>query len=327
MAPRFPCPSNLPSKESYLKVIDEMNTSWASAILGFLLAFGTIITTFPLVIKIAKKKSPIGISGMMLVLANVNQFLTFLNTWILSFERFVACEYTSACISAFFPPIQYLGLWLCYFVTWVLYTKYYGNVLGKDNVYKAMVLGASLFIGIATFLTIFLSIYTAYQGACDGTPYYIFVQLISIVGAIVSLFEWIPQIISTISLRDSGSFSLLMLSLQMPGAIIIVLYDAVLAKLDWTSWFGWVITIILEAILITCLITFRVHRKRYPDYYISHDRRKTILRLRAHAVNSKEDYELESLICKEFDMEHHKNTSNHQNDKKHETSDAPFDAA
>ena len=84
-------------------------------------------------------------------------------------------------------------------------------------------------------------------------------EILNSVSSIIALFVYVPQILHTYSLKTSGSFSLLMLSIQMPGAFLVFAYQSFFTNSSVINGIPYLISGIQQLILLILCI--------YYDYY------------------------------------------------------------
>ncbi|KAH0795217.1 PQ loop repeat family protein [Histomonas meleagridis] len=90
-----------------------------------------------------------------------------------------------------------------------------------------------------------------YTGKTLGTVSFVF-----------ALITWIPQIVTTIRLRDPGSFSIILLLLQAPGGTLSSLFMMIGQGDDWSTWLGSLTAAIQMYVLLGFCIYFKYKKRK-----------------------------------------------------------------
>lgn len=80
---------------------------------------------------------------------------------------------------------------------------------------------------------------------------------------IASGIVWVPQIIKLIRSQEKGGLSLLMFIIQTPGSAIIIIFQAILNKQNWSTWISYVFTLLEQLIIVALLV--RLKYKKWKD--------------------------------------------------------------
>ena len=222
----------------------------------FLINFGSYIPEIFLVIK---NKSNEGISMLFCICNSTNQCLLLLNVLSLNFHEFAGI-FQYSILQTFAALITILTLFFQWFLFLpVVYLNFVFNdqtsiqkepMSEKKKQYRLMCI--YLIINASAF-TIFLIVWL-YLGCTVGFNSHLVKTLgglAGIVSAAIEVLQFIPQFITTIKLRDSGSLSLAMLSVQGPSLLCSGFYMWLVVHEEWTTY---VCVIIDGAALISLLI-------------------------------------------------------------------------
>ncbi|GKT15143.1 hypothetical protein ADUPG1_010633 [Aduncisulcus paluster] len=228
---------------------------WGATV-GIGLIVGTIASSIPQIVRLAKRKNTVGLSGNMLHLANYNQFMVVANAYILDFDRIRNMFSSFWCFAWLFSWFQLIGLWSCYYITWTLFGIYFKNdPTYTPAKYRANWICWIVFTSFAVLNFIIFGITVSKYGT-DNSVNKGFATAWGIISTIISLGEWIPQIVKTARLRHPGSLSIIMLGIQTPGCFIIFLYMLLVTGESWSTWLGYLITVIQEIILLSILLAY-----------------------------------------------------------------------
>jgi len=100
----------------------------------------------------------------------------------------------------------------------------------------------------------------------QSTTLVTYARVLGISASILVIIHWSPQIWTTFNLKSPGTLSILMLVLQMPGSLVVVFFQAVLNKADWTTWTPYLLTAVQQLILlILCLVYYLRERNQKTE--------------------------------------------------------------
>ncbi|KAI3343013.1 ATP synthase F0 [Ustulina deusta] len=97
-----------------------------------------------------------------------------------------------------------------------------------------------------------------------GAPSYLgtWANVLGLMAAAFAAIQYIPQIWTTYKLKHAGSLSILMMTIQTPGGLLFA--ASLAARLGWAGWSSWgvyVLTAIMQGIVLTMAI-----RYEWPSY-------------------------------------------------------------
>ncbi|KAI1382406.1 hypothetical protein F4677DRAFT_25201 [Hypoxylon crocopeplum] len=92
-----------------------------------------------------------------------------------------------------------------------------------------------------------------------GAPQYLgaWANFLGIMAAVLAAIQYIPQIWTTYRLKHAGSLSILMMCIQTPGGLLFA--ASLAARLGWAGWSSWgvyVLTAIMQGILLAMAISY-----------------------------------------------------------------------
>ncbi|KAI8623866.1 ATP synthase F0 [Xylariaceae sp. FL1651] len=98
-----------------------------------------------------------------------------------------------------------------------------------------------------------------------GAPSYLatWANVLGIMAAALAAIQYVPQIWTTYRLKHAGSLSILMMTIQTPGGLLFA--ASLAARLGWAGWSSWgvyVLTAIMQGILLTMAIKYEWQSQR-----------------------------------------------------------------
>lgn len=123
-------------------------------------------------------------------------------------------------------------------------------------------------------------------------------KILGILASIFVIFQQVPQIIVTWKLKSAGTLSLGMLSIQFPGNLAVIGFQAGLNKADITTWGPYLVSAIQLLILIILLIYFK-----YKEWKAKKQEQKISVELSdlSKFPESKTDTESETILLEDSD--------------------------
>ncbi|EAX82542.1 hypothetical protein TVAG_140300 [Trichomonas vaginalis G3] len=125
---------------------------------------------------------------------------------------------------------------------------------------QILVLNTSLFASfiIAFLIFVIIGLTSGFSGSGNNK----FGKTLGIVNAAINVLIWMPQIITTCKLKDSGSLSIIMLILQAPGGLISTAFMAFGQKENWTTWLPIFCSCCQQIILLTICIIYECRKRK-----------------------------------------------------------------
>jgi uncharacterized protein with PQ loop repeat len=94
----------------------------------------------------------------------------------------------------------------------------------------------------------------------DSNVFDVIAYILGIFSMIASGIVWIPQIIKLIRTQEKGGLSLLMFIIQTPGSAIIIIFQAILNKQNWSTWLSYVFTLAEQLTIVFLLIRLKYNK-------------------------------------------------------------------
>jgi len=261
----------------FAESLDELNDF--SIALGVFLWIAAMLALVPQHIKMWQTKSSSGLSFYMLFLSNVCQFSAVVNAFVLKFPQFQACFETNIfeCTPSLLTLYQLLGAWVATFPVFVWFLLFFRRTpefksdpkqRERDWVVSQVLFVVFLFYALASsgIGILFIWVY----GEC-GTVTTTYGWGVGIMATIVTFVQWSPQIWKTWKLKAVGAFSILTLSIQAPGTMVVVYFLLFVASEDVSTWLSYFTAGIQQLVLLGLLIYFEYFYNRGEKVLTSMD--------------------------------------------------------
>jgi len=232
---------------------------WSIA-LGIVLIIGAVVAVVPQHISILKNQSTRGISPLWVFLSQINQYSAFLNAFLLNVPLVRSCSVVSfaACSRNLLAVYQIFATWLIGFPLF-MWQFLYTERTSKD--WRQVIYSFILFVFLAVVLLVVSLVLIEVKGDC-GQSTLTFGKALGYASVVFTVIQWAPQLWKTWFSKTEGSFSIIMLLIQIPGSMLIVFFLAVVTKQDFTTWIGFVLSVIAQILLLGMIILFKIQKKR-----------------------------------------------------------------
>ena len=250
------------------------DTSTRSALnlgIGALLTVGTCISYLPQHVSLIRSRSVKGMSWPWLFLSCVASFSLLVNVVCLRWSDIRCCESVSAArCQVIFLPVYQVGVGILN--TLPIFLAYqYLRVDGDDkgaipSIFRRRFRSpntdkwsrnALFFFVVCYMCPMILTAGLLIGLVGDSLPTISFGATMGGIASIASILMWLPQIVYTIRTRDGGSLSLLMLCIQMPGALAAVYFQAIVEQEGITTFGPYLAGALEQFALIFILVYFR----------------------------------------------------------------------
>ena len=264
--------------QDYSNFFNEIGVTWF--LIGIGITVGTIISIIPQISKIIARRSSYGLSSITIFFTSIGQFSVFVNLLCFNYEEFIGFFQFS--LTKTFPSfLTFLNvslLWATYlfvvFLQIVFRTEqvkipklnpnfhYEFRKLGKFG----MRLGAifsTFFIVFFSFALLYIYFYIGTHFGFGSEKIQIYGALLGTISSVIVFAQYLPQILTTLKLKNSGSLSLLMLEIQAPGGAINALFMWLGQRNHWSTWISYVLSSFQQFILLfICLYYDKINQ---PD--------------------------------------------------------------
>ena len=215
----------------------------ADEVVGWCLCIAGMCSYFPQYYSLIKSKQAKGISELSLFLLNIGSACLVVNSIILNWYKWQCynkCGFW-LCTANLLPFWQILVGWIMVVPLYLIFIRFKRLNSERHCAYDlAFVLTYALFIIIV--LAIGLSEKFT-EG--DSKPFFLGLSyFMGIASAVFFCVVWIPQIYKLIKTKNQGNLSLVMFLIQAPGNVVIIVFQAVLFRQNWSTWFTYVVVFV-----------------------------------------------------------------------------------
>ena len=244
-----------------------IDISWM--IIGGIIFLGTIISVIPQLTIIISNRSSYGLNSFSIGFTSFGQFIMIVNLISLHCNDFVGLLQIPINIS--FPRmmtfINVFTLWFMYFFIPIL-TNIFFDIESRRNrtlpeIPKERKLNIKIFIILILLISILslLPFIIGYFYSYGGNFIYQLGKYLGTLASILVFAQYLPQMITTCKLKDTGSLSLMMLSIQGPGGLINTLFMWIGNHDHWTTWLSFMIASLQQLLLLFIGIYFKLTKK------------------------------------------------------------------
>jgi len=234
------------------------------------LIVGIIVSYVPQYVAIIKRKSSEGLSVYMIAFSLLSSFLTTVNSGILKWPSVICCGSlgfghcmlnnlsTEQLITGLISLIIFFLIFLAYFPTQPTETQ------SRTDRIRLKRLAWIIFI-VCIICGVFSSVLGGvlyYKFNLSGTILEQYAAGLGWISAACIVVQYSPQIFTTLRMKSAGSLSVLMLVLQMPGALLIIFFQGVLNGASYTTWAPYVFQAVQQLILIIICIVFYIRDRK-----------------------------------------------------------------
>ncbi|KAL0476694.1 hypothetical protein AKO1_006157 [Acrasis kona] len=267
----------------------------AEILFAVVLILGVFVSLTPQLKNVIKSKSTAGISFTTLYLGTIGSFFTATNAVLLNgmYLRYDIVGVLTG-VKKSLLLFQLVSLWVMYVINYIVYCIYFkdepkeqGSELAATpkehetitddldlggNHYQVefpekshsrmeskqwkIILASTAFYLLAFVETIFIAVVLVVLFGIPDSRLTLFADILGYITAFITVIQWMPQIIKTIKNKSSGSFSIVMMLVMMPGSFVILFYLAYLSGERFSTWFSYLVAGIQQIILLVCIIYF-----------------------------------------------------------------------
>jgi uncharacterized protein with PQ loop repeat len=241
-------------------------------VIGTGIFVGTALSVVPQIVVLIRRRTNFGLNASFVFLTNLGHFCVFTNITSLHATDFVAIvqRATFSSYPTFLTFLNIFCLWFFYHYVVHLNLMYFDieqrshRSVGQTRAMRFVTIGFTvgwgfLFLAMAAVLAALLASYGMRSIALES-----FGGVCGLAAVGISLAQYLPQMVTTIRLRDNGSLSILMLTLQFPGGLVNALFMWLGRHEAWSSWASTMAAAIQQMILLGICLFFKA-RKRYEQ--------------------------------------------------------------
>jgi uncharacterized protein with PQ loop repeat len=127
--------------------------------------------------------------------------------------------------------------------------------------WKFIVFGTAIYAAIIAFLTLIATAFMVMFPLIDPRTN-LLAEVIGYVGSVFVVIQWSPQIYRTIKFKSSGSFSIVMILMFVPGCFTIMFFMAIVEKQSFSLWISYLLSGLQQIVLLGLLIYYDYIRPR-----------------------------------------------------------------
>lgn len=234
--------------------------------LNIVILLAIVASYVPQLMTLYKSKGTLGISIYTMHIASFCLYTSLTTFWLVSQQKFFAClQSAEQCYSNLLALVQSFTMFVGFYWFHCLYHYYMvkeHRAASNDRLPKRIRVSLIIFSIFTVFMLLcpLLSLVGIYYGLCN-VPYYRFVTALSITSGVLSIFQWAPQIYTSIKMKGVGNFSLAMLLVQLPIICSMIVF-IFLAGVDWLSAVTAIIAATQMLILSLVIIVFRLKNRK-----------------------------------------------------------------
>lgn len=147
----------------------------------------------------------------------------------------------------------------------------------ESREWRLVLFGTIIYISVVTFLVLITATFMVLFGIVDARTT-LLAEVIGYVASVVVVIQWSPQIYRTIKFKSSGSFSIVMILMFVPGCFTIMFFMAVIEKESFSLWISYLLSGIQMVILLCLLIWYDyIKPKLFKGYQVEDAEEKSAL--------------------------------------------------
>ena len=261
--------------------------------LGITLIIGITLSYLPQVINIYRHKSSEGLSFWTVWLLYMSCMLTFVNSMMLRWDEVECCKnlpiykiliqllpIEQLLPGAAMSMIIFLFL-IAYYPQFQLSYEFFDTDTAEDEmqsiikqeeryilnfrIARVLLVVAVVLTGVV--VTVGVGLMVIVPNSTDNDFIKLTADTLGIIAALIVVVVWLPQIYSTFVARDPGELSIVMLIIQMPGSLIIIVYQGIINKASWTTWLPYICNAIELLVLIVMWFFFSYCYKKKEESF------------------------------------------------------------
>lgn len=251
----------------YSRFFEALSIVWIAV--GSIIFIGSAISVIPQIITILKRSSSYGLNVISIFVTSVSQFILLINVFCFHIEDFMGFLQFPfiQIIPRFLTFLITFGLWICFltipFLTMIFFDKERPRSQSPAEQKKSQVTTISLACLVPLISIIFLLSYFILglkNGFRSSTILY-YGGICGSISTIVGFAQYVPQMITTCSIKGPGSLSLLLLFIQAPGGTANALFMAIAQGDHWTTWLSIFSASIQQFILIAIILYYKCKKR------------------------------------------------------------------
>eukprot|EP01114_Cavostelium_apophysatum_P005647 TRINITY_DN1682_c0_g1_i1.p1 TRINITY_DN1682_c0_g1~~TRINITY_DN1682_c0_g1_i1.p1 ORF type:complete len:290 (-),score=19.51 TRINITY_DN1682_c0_g1_i1:14-883(-) len=245
---------------------------------AFIIMFGTIISYLPQYRIMIKNRSSEGVNTVTCGISLFSAYLVATNSGVLKWPLVTCCQEltTGECLLNNLATEQLIISVITVFLLYLLAMLYHPSItlvdyhtgskltrIVKSRRFNWALFAATNAIGILFSVVAGVLYYNLNQSSDTLARYAETLGWLSSIGMVL---QWLPQIYTTWKNKSPGNLSVIMLLIQLPGALLVVYFQGIQMKAHYTTWFPYIFSAVQMLILIILIIAFQIRSKRLRKY-------------------------------------------------------------
>ncbi|ORZ18555.1 hypothetical protein BCR42DRAFT_477692 [Absidia repens] len=251
---------------------------------GFL-CIGVVISYLPQHYRIISNKTSEGFSPWFLLLGVVSSTSSFFNIILLQWNTIMCCHSltTGACLESLMGVFQTALQFAMFSLVFILFLVYFPE--GRKRIWqrpsafsickpikqsgtiseewRISIIVAILGLGHLTVSFIISFVMLIIEGGPDHHRWTkLWAGFLGVLSMVMAAMQYFPQIYKTWKRKSIGALSIPMMMLQTPGTGLFVYSLMVRPGTNWTAWITYLVTGILQSILLSLCIVWHLRNKR-----------------------------------------------------------------
>lgn len=245
---------------------NELNSVYG-IVFGVIIIISIILSYIPQYRKIIKNKTSEGISNYYILLYNITNFTNFYGTLLINFNIVNCCLDVSLgnCFNLLTPIYQIFTPFLATFILYIIFLIYEPNTNKIINkTFIEFILFISIFIVLFGIVgMVFLLKYSEYQ-----ENVLVFGNSLNIISMITCVVCLLPQIHKVYKEKSIGTLSTVSLGFQVPGSLIVFIYQFAIIKAPISVGLPYLISFLLQSVLLVQCIYYERQQKKLNNYQL-----------------------------------------------------------
>ncbi|KAL1917994.1 uncharacterized protein VTP21DRAFT_3260 [Calcarisporiella thermophila] len=247
--------------------------------ISIIIAFGLLISYLPQHYRIIKNKTSEGISAWYLLLGVVSATACMFNMILLQFNVLRCCSQQpfGMCFENILGILQLMIQWAMFTLIFILFMIYFPENLKLTpyvpqlhftippttrSLEWRIALGVAAACTIHFIITVVISMWLVFVYGPQSNATQMWAGFLGVSSMFLAALQYLPQIYKTWRRKAVGALSIPMMCIQTPGAFLFVISLSLRPGANWTTWITFLITGLLQGVLLVLCITWHIRAKR-----------------------------------------------------------------
>lgn len=246
----------------YTKCYKEVNVLWL--VVGLCIFVGTVISVIPQLYNYVKLRSNFGINSLAVFMISFSQWVQTMNYFCLHNADFAGI--TRAQFKRWFPRlVSFLNifiLWYIYlgntFLNLIFFDKEPRKLRPQETIKRDRIVNVTfmLLLHILSFIVILVFYIIGPPIGFASNAMFYYGSVLGTMGGVITVIQYIPQMITTCKVQGPGSLSLILLCIQAPGGLTNSAFMIFGTGENWSTWFPTLMGALQQCVLIIIIVFF-----------------------------------------------------------------------